>query len=291
MLKTPKLSHKRNSTGFSLIETMTVISVIAIVVGLLYAYSDQGWKLFYQSYGRGLSQIKAKLAIRTLTEELRESNKARITVGQGITYGIPQPDDIKDNSPFIYFTKPKFFEETGDVIGYDYILYYFARPKENDQNERNRFRDDGRFLILKNIKFLNQSKIYTEDYEKTWPFLPPIIEINKSTLPEDDSNLEVLKSSSPNQEETQETSKNTEEEFLDHFAKLKQVRRIIPVSGNFKATSLTEPFSKEQVNIFFGQEYTSDNPIKIKVSLQESPFLFGLMGAITEFEVSITPRN
>lgn len=291
MLKILKLSYKRNSTGFSMIETITVVSVIAIVVGLLYAYSDQGWKLFYQSYSRGLSQIKAKLAIRTLTEELRESNKARITVGRGTTYGIPQPDDIKDNSSFIYFTKPKFFEETGDVIGYDYILYYFAKPKENDQHERDRFRDDDRFLILKNIKFLNQSKTYTEDHEKTWPFLPPIIEINKSTLPEDESNLEALKSSVVSKEDTQETIEKAEEEFLDHFAKLKQVRRIIPVSGNFKATSLTEPFSKEQVNIFFGQEYTSDNPIKIKVSLQESPLLFGLMGAMTEFEVSVTPRN
>ena len=48
-IKKMRLNHKRNHNGYSLIETMTVISVIAIVLGLLYAYSDQGWKLFYQN--------------------------------------------------------------------------------------------------------------------------------------------------------------------------------------------------------------------------------------------------
>lgn len=287
----------RNQSGFSLIETMTVLSVIAIVAGLLYAYSDQGWKLFYQSYSRGLSQLKAKLAIKILQEDLLEANKSRVTIGRGTTYGTPYPDDIKDSSPFIYFTKPKFHEGTGEVIGYDYVFYYFAKPKlkfEPDlKKERLKPKED--FLTLKSIKFLNQSKFYTEDKEKTWPFLPPILELRKSTLPED----EEFKMSLENQTEgvsteselTKNPDINLQDVFLDHYSNLKKDSKNIPISGNFLASSLTDPFSSEEVNIFFGQDYKTDKPVKIKVSLEEAPLLFGLMSATCEFEVKITPRN
>lgn len=294
---------KRTSSGYSLIETMTVLAVLGIVIGLLYAYSEQGWKLFYQSYGRGLSQIKAKLAVRAITNELREANKNRLTVGQGNTYGVPFPDDTKDNSPFIYFTKPRFYEQTGDVIAYDYILYYFAKPKEQFYstsrfNKKRNLNDATDFTILKSIKFLEQSKHYTEDSEKTWPFMPPVMEINKSRLPEDDNYIESIKANTPKNPEKENTSESTltttgneSTQFEDHFAKLKRASRNIPVSGNFIANTLTNPFTKEETNIFFNQNYSSDNPVKIKVSLQESPYLFGIMPAMTEFEVSITPRN
>ncbi|MBI3590229.1 MAG: prepilin-type N-terminal cleavage/methylation domain-containing protein [Candidatus Melainabacteria bacterium] len=291
-----KLNCTRNFKGYSLIETMTVIAVLAIVVGLLYAYSDQGWKLFYQSYGRGLSQVKAKLAIKVISDELRESNKDRLVVGQGTSYGVPIPDDAKDNSPYIYFTKPKFNEGTGDIIAYDYVLFYFAKPKKNfNPYEINspKISDNDEFIILKSIKFLNQSKHYTEDEEKTWPFMPPIIEIDKSTLPEDESNFapQTQSSSGSINGAVQTPTPREDTQFLDHFTKLKRVSKNVPISGNFIANSLTDPFTKQEVSIFFNQSYSTDNPIKIKVSLQESPFLFGLMGAMTEFEVSITPRN
>lgn len=297
-----KNTYKRNNLGFSLIETMTVITVLAIVISLLYAYSEEGWRLFYQSSSRGLTQVKAKLAIRILQEDLREANKARLNIDQGISYGVPLPDDVKENTLHVYFTKPKFFEATGDVIGYDYVLYYFARPKKKlDQVKIIRKKDDEEFLILKSIKFINQSKHYTEDKDKTWPFLPPILELNKSTLPEDKSYIEALKSGlSTNtteffeegkSEENKDTQEDKEEELFDHFAKLKKVKRNIPISSNFLATSLTEPFSKEEISILFGQDYSVEEPIKIKVSLQESPFFFGVMASMTEFEVTITPRN
>ena len=291
---------------------MTVVAVLAIVLGLLYAYSDQGWKLFYQSYGRGLSQVKAKLAIKVLAEELREANKSRIAIGRGGSFGIPFPDDVSDSSPYIYFTKPIFHEGTGDVIAYNYVLYYFAKPKKEVEiipTNKKRLQDLEQFLILKSIKFLTQSKYYTEDEEKTWPFLPPILEIQKSTLPEDKAFIEQVNiaamtnsanqagssgSGAPNISGSIVNKNNNtrgKETFLDHFAELKKESRNLPISGNFTATSLTDPFTNEQVNIFFGQEYKSSNPIKIKVALEESAFLFGLMGAMSEFEVTITPRN
>lgn len=288
------LSRKKH--GYSLIETMAVISVIAIVVGLLYAYSDEGWKLFYQSYSRGLSQVKAKIAIRALQEELREANKNRLLVGKGIAFGVPLPDDTKEGTSFIYFTKPKTFEKTGDVIGYDYILYYFAKPKElfdeKLQNIRQRT-DIERPLILKAVKFINQSKYYTEDNDKSWPFLPPILELNKSTLEEDEVFINSLKESSEDTETStiEIKTSNEQEIFLDHFARLKKESRNIPISGNFQATTLTDPFASEDVNFFFGQSYKRSKPIKIKVTIQESPILFGLMAAKTEFEVKVTPRN
>ncbi len=169
---------------------MTVIAVLAIVTSLLYGYSDQGWKLFYQSYSRGLSQVKAKLAIRSISEDLRDANKNRISTNESAVYGVPFPDDAIQSSPYIYFTKPKIYEPTGDVIGYDYILYYFAKPKQRTEdlykiNWKRKPKNEEIYYILKCIKYLDQSKSYTEDGEKKWPFPPPILELKKSTLRED----------------------------------------------------------------------------------------------------------
>ena len=292
---------------------MAVIAVLGIVTGLLYAYSDQGWKLFYQSYSRGLSQVKAKLAIKAISEELREANKERLAVSNGTSIGVPLPDDARDGTPYIYFTKPTSSKDTGDVIGYNYVLYYFAKPKEKFEdftNNKRKPKEKEQYLILKFIKFLNQSKYYTEDESKTWPFAPPILELQKSRLPEDDIFLESLKqlnqstssggsssgstygdSSLTGTGQSPVTNDKSQEQFLDHFAILKKESRNIPVSGNFIASSLTDAFSSESVNIFFGQDYKTDKPVRIKVSIDEQPFLLGLMSAMTEFEVKITPRN
>lgn len=293
-----KINKIRNLHGFSLIELMSVIAILGIVLGLLYAYSDQGWRLFYQSYGRGLSQVKAKLALKVISEDLREANKSRISISRGNTYGIPLPDDAQESTPYIYFTKPKTHDKTGDIIGYDYILYYFAKPKElydrKDFDLKKRtLNEQQKFLILKYIKFIDQSKIYTEDLEKTWPFPPPIIDIHMSRLPEDESYIGSLNKTTSSSGSTTETNQNTnsEELFYDHFALLKKDSRNISVSGNFTASSLTDPFTSEEVNVYFGQDYKKDKPIRLKFIIHESPFLFGLMGAKSELEVKITPRN
>ena len=79
--------------------------------------------------------------------------------------------------------------------------------------------------------------------------------------------------------------------FLDHFSKIKKSSRNIPVSSNFQANSLTDTFKKEDLNIYFTQSYKADMPISIKVTIHESPYLFGVMSAVTQFEVKVTPRN
>ena len=309
IIKSKNIKYLRSNHAYSLIETMAVIAVLGIVLGLLFAYQDQGWRLFYQSYGRGLSQIKAKTAIRILQDELREANKNRIAISRGTSYGVPLPDDVKDTSPYIYFTKPKTYETTGDITAYDYELYYFAKPKKTFDEiftNKKRRKEKEEFLVLKSIKFLNQSKFYTEEQDKTWPFLPPILEIQKSTLPEDEAYLESLKGSqgegTSDSADTADTTnvnpqnkiqnpKLEQDQFLDHFAKLKKESRNIPLSGNFVARSLTDPFTSEEVNIYFGQDYKQDKPIKIKVAIEEPAVLFGLMSSYTEFEIKITPRN
>lgn len=302
----------RNNKGYSLLETMTVIAVLAIVTSLLYGYSDQGWKLFYQSYGRGLSQIKAKLAVKVISEDLRDANKNRICTSNPSAYGVPFPNDAIQTSPYIYFTKPKTHPASGDVIGYDYVLYYFGKPKQTTedlytQRNRKKQKNEEKFFILKCIKFLDQSKSYTEDEEKKWPFFPPILELKKSTLRADKEYIEFIKKKysdegSDNTEtasteptpEDQATIKEEEEEenlYIDPKILLKKDSRNIPISGNFSSTSLTDPFSNKEAKITFIDDYKNDKPITIKVQIQESPYLLGLMGAMSEFEVSVTPRN
>ncbi len=295
-----KTNKVRNFHGFSLIELMSVIAILGIVLGLLYAYSDRGWNLFYQSYGRGLSQVKVKLALKVISEDLREANKSRISISRGNTYGIPLPDDAQESTPYIYFTKPKTHNKTGDIIAYDYLLYYFAKPKESyDKNDyylrKRTINEQQKFLILKYIKFIDQSKIYTEDLDKSWPFPPPVIDIYMSKLPEDEFYIASLNGSTSSSGSSPTTNQNTninsQELFYDHFALLKKASRNIPVSSNFTASSLTDPFTSEEVNIYFGQDYKKDKPVRLKFIIHESPFLFGLMGAKSEFEVKITPRN
>jgi hypothetical protein len=289
----------RDINGYSLLETMTVVAVLGVVIGLLYAYSDEGWKQFYSSYSRGLSQTKAKLAIRILTDDLREANRRRIYIGRGISFGVPTPDDISEEAPLLYFTKPVFLENTGETIGYDYILYYYAKRKKNEYDllGRSTRKEKEEQLTLKSIRFLNQSKYYTEDEGKTWPFQPPILEINKSTLPEDEQFISYVKSMTANiteelpEQETIKQNTQAENVFLDHFSKLKKLSRNIPVSGNFQANSLTDSFKKDDLNIYFTQSYKTDMPISIKVTIHESPYLFGIMSAVTQFEVKVTPRN
>ena len=287
----------RDFHGFSLIELMCVLAILGIVLGLLYAYSDQGWRLFYQSYGRGLSQVKVKLALKVISEDLREANKSKIAIGRGNAYGIPLPDDVAESTPYLYFTKPKIHDKTGDLIAYDYILYYFAKPKELEENfyKKKTINEIQKFLILKCIKFIDQSKIYTEDLEKSWPFPPPVIDINRSKLPEDEAYIASLNGNATLTEDTTNTNQNTnnasQELLYDHFALLKKDSRRIPISGNFIASSLTDPFTNEEVNIYFGQDYKKDKLVKLKFIINESPFLFGLMGAMSELEAKITPRN
>jgi hypothetical protein len=79
--------------------------------------------------------------------------------------------------------------------------------------------------------------------------------------------------------------------YIDPKSLLKKDSRNIPISGNFSSTSLTDPFSNKEAKITFIDDYKNDKPITIKVQIQESPYLLGLMGAMTEFEVSVTPRN
>ncbi len=285
---------------------MAVIAILGIVTGLLYAYSDQGWKLFYQSYSRGLSQVKAKLAIKTISDELREANKERLAVSKGTSFGVPLPDDASDGTPYIYFTKPTSNKGTGDVTGYNYVLYYFAKPKENPleyQNnltKRKKLSEKEKYLTLKYIKFLNQSKVYTEDQSKAWPFFPPILELRKSRLPEDEEYIASLATMSGSNEVNNaqgqtvsptKTASNTNGLLLDHFALLKEASRNIPISGNFAASSLTEPFSSTDTNIFLGQDYKKDKPVKIKIIIDQPTLFLGLMAAKSEFEIVVTPRN
>ena len=274
----------RKFLGYSLIEVMTVIVVLGIVLGLLFAYQDEGWKLFYQSSGRGLSTVKAKLAIKLISNDLREANKTRVGVGNGLSYGVPFPDDVTDNSPYLYFTKPILQEGSGETIGYDYILYYFAKPKVIVNFQEKNKNTENKYLVLKVLKFLNQSKFYTEDLEKTWPFMPPLVEIQKSRLPEDEDFISSLM--------LQETEVQQEQgEFLDHYARLKKESRNIPVSGNFLAMSLSDPFTKGDVNISFGFDNKNTDIVSIMVLIEESPVWYGLMAARSEFEVNVTPRN
>lgn len=283
---------KRNQKGFSLLELISTIVVLAIVISLLYSYENRGWEYFYNSYGRGLSHLKAKLAIKTISEDLREANRSRVVVGKGAEYNIPFPNDAFYNSPYIYFTKPKLHVESGNVIGYDYVLYYFAVPKE-DLLKRGKIKQEN-YLILRCIRFTDQSKFYTEENEYEWPFMPPVIAKYDSELEEDRILKDKLNSDYAAMDQNSETILETKPEepvYLDLYDKVSAVKRNIQITSDFITNNLTDPFSKEDVNFYFERTTNKDTPIKISVSIKEKTILLGAKTPPFSFETNIIPRN
>ena len=73
---------KRNNQGYSLLELMVVISIIGIVLGLLYSYFNQGWKLYFKAAGFGYTQSQARSSLELLSKHLKEAASDMIFIGK-----------------------------------------------------------------------------------------------------------------------------------------------------------------------------------------------------------------
>ena len=174
----PYTGSVRNSKGYTLIELMVAISILAIVLGLIYGNYNKGMVLFHKSFQYGKLQTNARSALQAMANNIKQANKGMVYVGDGYNSNVPLPRDYAFGKPYIYFTIPVIGEtkESQDLKAkvadrsddpYDYYLYYIAFAKDRDDN-----------LVLdraklKLLKIKNQDGIYTNDNSRYWPIMPP----------------------------------------------------------------------------------------------------------------------
>jgi len=256
---------KRKSHGHSLIETVVAIGILSVVVGLLYSYERQGWKLHGTSLNFGFVQSTARSAMEQMAINIRQASKDRIYVGSGFNVSVPFPQDANTNQPYIYFARPFFDDkfkakhevkskiqkvlstdrDTDDgrtANGYDYYLYYVANTKlkENEIYTENRGQ-------IKLYLIRGQSKFYTEENKEPWPFLPYEMVIGK----------------------------------FDDIDSMK-----VGVGSEIKTSDVGPIFDLHETSLHFG--YTQSNPelFSIHVNMYD-PYT----KAKSEFQTAIHPRN
>lgn len=185
---------KRNNQGYSLLELMVVISIIGIVLGLLYSYFNQGWKLYFKAAGFGYTQSQARSSLELLSKHLKEAASDMIFIGSGFNSEVPLPEDFISTKPYIYFVKNNYSgdrpanEELTEAINlqkqksirndsrsYDYMLYYVAEAKSRDDIQDYSEEEYGQ---IKALVFKNQSTDYTDINSSKWPFLPKALQEN-----------------------------------------------------------------------------------------------------------------
>lgn len=157
---------------------MVSISILSIVIGLLYFYYNNGWKLFDKNIGLGKIQSNSRAALEQMSYSLKQSSRELIYTSSSYNINVPLPEDFLYGKPYIYFalaqqqnySNDKKKSEPNPIPKYDYYLYYIARAKDKD----------GDFSVtkakLKLFLIKNQDGAYTREHSKDWPFLPPDLE-------------------------------------------------------------------------------------------------------------------
>lgn len=268
---------------------MVVISIITGVIALLYFYNNRGWKFFNKAFQVGTLQTNAKSALDTIVRNVRRASKDLVYVGQGFNLDVPLPEDAIFGRQYLYFAVPKHDDEN-NVEAYDYFLYYIApikiKEKFDDQEAYDKIQKlerqlEGRAKI-KLLAFRDQSKSYTEDFERKWPFLPPILELGVNKLPADF--------------DLSEDAEREDEGILGFrtvapFDKPenKELERInLSFLSDIEADieDATPEFSLYQSDFFFDFGNTYDSLFTINVRLYDP-----LTDTRVDFESSVTPRN
>ncbi len=96
----------RNKQGHTLVELMVIISILGAVTGLLYAYYNDGYRLFNKSFKFGLLQRNARVALEDLAERIKHASRDYIFTDDGYSPGVPFPEDAILDKPYIYFAVP-----------------------------------------------------------------------------------------------------------------------------------------------------------------------------------------
>lgn len=253
---------RRKQDGYTLIELMISITLLAVVLGLIYANYNRGYTLFNKALQFGRLQTDARSALEQMANNIKQANKGMIYVGDTFNSDVPLPKDYAFGKPFIYFAVPLINaskpnmpvnQENKDAVksglveepisDYDYYLYYVAYAKDKDGNYA---RDRAK---LKLLRIKNQDGNYTLNAQH-WPIMAPSL-IGRAVIEEEES---VIKISTP---------------------------------GYIEYDDLSDEFSlyhSEFAYYYYNSNY--DNLFTIKVKLIDP-----VTDSKMEFETSVTPRN
>lgn len=250
---------RRGQNGYTLIELMISITLLAVILGLIYANYNRGYTLFNKAFQFGRLQSDARSALEQMANNIKRANKGMVFVGDSFNSDVPLPKDYAFGKPFVYFAVPQTNSSgsrasvdgqkirsglTEDTIAnYDYYLYYVAYAKDQDGNYA---RDRAK---LKLLKIKNQDGDYTLNAQQ-WPIMAPSL-IGKANLEEEE---DVIKVSTP---------------------------------GYIEYDDLSDEFSlyhSEIAYYYYNSNY--DNLFTLKVKLIDP-----ITDSKLEFETSVTPRN
>lgn len=166
-----KKNIKRSSKGYSLIELMVIIALIAGVSSLLFFYNKQGWKFFNKAFGFSKLEVNARSALEQLSWNLRQADRDLVYVGSGYNPDIILPEDILLQKPYIYFAKPNFKKNSLEKSSYDYYFYYISKTNSIEE-DYDFYKQRARMKLL---YIPDQDAEYTNLHRDKWPFPPPSI--------------------------------------------------------------------------------------------------------------------
>lgn len=175
----------RNTQGYTLIELMVSISILAIVLTLIYSNYNRGLVLFNKALQFGRLQTNARASLEQLVHNIKLASRDLIYVGDTFNSNVPLPDDYAFGKPYIYFAIPQKTTENKDELPlYDYYLYYIAYAKNFDGD----FVQDRAKLRL--FKILKQDGQYTVDNILHWPVMAPSL-LGQANYETEDNTMKI----------------------------------------------------------------------------------------------------
>ena len=122
---------------------MVAVSLIGIVIGMLYLYSNRGWLLFDKGIAYGKLQTDARSQLKQMVNNLKRTSYDLIFTSSVYNSNVPLPDDFIYGKPYIYFALPQKQDykareikakvaSTINIPNYDYYLYYIAKAKDRN---------------------------------------------------------------------------------------------------------------------------------------------------------------
>lgn len=261
------------------------MSLISVVLALLLFYNGRGTKIFNKSFRVAYLQANARSTLEQMMLNIKQASVDHIFTDRGFNTQVPLPEDAYDNKPYIYFAKPN-ISSAGDKGGlqvddYDYWLYYIGRISYEARDER-----DEKYVAfydgkarLRSMVIRHQSRYYTEDPKKSWPFPPPILALGVNKLPEDYSKEE-------RKEKKNQTF--TIDEFGNVISDPNKVQDKTTTSflANAEIQDESPEFSAYQSAFFFSFSEGSDSLFKIRINLVDES-----SNSKVSFESAVTPRN
>lgn len=289
----------RKQRGHTLVELIVIIGILGAVTGLLYAYYNDGYRLFNKSFKFGLLQRNARVALEDLAERIKHASRDYIYADSSYSQGVPFPEDAMINKPYVYFAVPN--------ISFDVAIDPPKPVKKAVVSETgmwrtlettviNPFKKQKSGLELKSEQGVlspgaKYSRIKSYDYYLYY-FAAPKVDVDRGPDPRlsKSAKLKVLRYKDQSADYTD--SQTDEWPFLppeimeEDYPDEKKISKHSYV-GNVTREELTSEFSVYKSNVIF--DYSGNNYNKlfvIKVNLYDE-------GSDTKvsFETAVAPRN